>query len=264
MRKNMALPVEMLTHVLRHRARLRHRPAQLDALIVLPSGLPEVVGHGIAPLVDKQKPGAIRIPTLKRLHRVVMHQLARRAGVHLYRVFQRRLEGATPLPFPTGYEPAALSQSEALSACAELRLDLSEPSVRAAYAAGGVCVGARQAGALIGYVWFAFEAAPHVAGIWVKVPPGAIYRYKALVLPEHRGKGIAPALYRFADHLFDGMGREAVVNCIATHNFASTAASLRSGAESLGYIGYWQRGKAFFPYHSPAVRALGLRFYTLT
>jgi len=201
---------------------------------------------------------------LKKLHRVVMQQLARRGGVHLYRVFQRRLEGAAPLPFPPGYVPAALSQAETLSACADPLLELSAPSVRAAYAAGGVCVGARQAGALIGYVWFAFEAAPHVAGIWVKVPAGAIYRYKALVLRQHRGKGIAPALYRFADHLFEGMGREAVVNCIATHNFASTAASLRSGAESLGYIGYWQRGARFFSYHSPAVRALGLRFYALT
>ena len=193
-----------------------------------------------------------------------MQQLARRGGVHLYRVFQRRLQGAAPLPFPPGYVPAALSQAETLSACADPLLALSAPSVRAAYAAGGVCVGARQKGALIGYVWFAFEAAPHVAGIWVKVPAGAIYRYKALVLPQHRGKGIAPALYRFADHLFEGMGREAVVNCIATHNFASTTASLRSGAESLGYIAYWQRGERFFSYHSPAVRALGLRFYALT
>lgn len=193
-----------------------------------------------------------------------MHQLARRGGVHLYRVFQRRLEGAAPLPFPPSYEPAALSQAEALAACADSKLDLSEPSVRAAYAAGGLCVGARQAGALIGYVWFALEAAPHVSGIWIRVPPRVIYRYKALVLPTHRGKGIAPALYRFADHLFEGMGRQAVVNCIATHNFASTAASLRSGATTLGYVGYWKRDRRFFSFHSPAVRALGLRFYAVT
>jgi len=42
----------------------------------------------------KHTSGAIRIPALKKLHRVVMQQLARRGGVHLYRVFQRRLEGA--------------------------------------------------------------------------------------------------------------------------------------------------------------------------
>ena len=125
--------------------------------------------------------------------------------------------------------------------------------MRAAYAAGGVCVGARQAGALIGYVWFAFEAAPHVAGIWVALA-GAIYRYKALVLRQHRGKGIAPALYRFADHLFEGMGREAVVNCIATHNFASTAASLRSGAGESWIYRVLAKGARFFSYHSPAVR----------
>jgi ribosomal protein S18 acetylase RimI-like enzyme len=208
--------------------------------------------------------GAIPIPALKTLHRVVMRQLARRGGVHLYEVFQRRLDGAAPLPFPPGYEPVALSQAEVLAACAGTELRLSEPSVRAAYAAGGVCVGVRHAGALVGYVWFALQAAPDVAGVWVKVPPSVVYRYKALVLPEHRGKGIAPALYRFADHLFEGMGREAVVNCIATHNFASAAASLRSGAKTLGYAGYWRSSKGFFSFHSPAVRALGLRFYALT
>jgi hypothetical protein len=54
------------------------------------------------------------------------------------------------------------------------------------------------------------------------------------------------------------------VNCIATHNFASTAASLRSGAQPLGYVGYWQKGERFIAFHSPAVRSLGLRFYRLT
>ena len=193
-----------------------------------------------------------------------MHQLARRGGVHLYRVFQRKLDGAAAWPFPEGYEPIALPRAEALSACANPELELSEPNVRAAYAAGGVCVGARHTGALVAYVWFALAAAPHVGGIWVKVPPKAVYRYKALVLRAHRGKGIAPALYRFADSLFVKTGRDLVVNCIATHNFASIAASLRSGAQALGYVGYWQKGERFVAFHSPAVRSLGLRFYRLT
>jgi GNAT superfamily N-acetyltransferase len=211
-----------------------------------------------------EQPGAIHIPALKTLQGLVMHQLARRGGVHLYRVFRRKLDGAAPWPFPEGYEPVALSQAEAIAACGDPQLELSVPSVRAAYAAGGVCVGARHAGALVGYVWFALAAAPHVAGVWVKVPPRTIYRYKALVLRAHRGKGIAPALYRFADSLFVKTGRDVVVNCIATHNFASKAASLRSGAEALGYVGYWQKGERFVSFHSPAVRAMGLRFYRLT
>src|SRR5687767_415290 len=218
-----------------------------------------------APFGKKSRtPGAIHIPKLKALHGVVMHQLARRGGVHLYRVFQRKLDGAAAWPFPEGYEPVALPLAEALSACANGELELSEPGVRAAYAAGGVCVGARHAGALVAYAWFALAAAPHVAGVWVKVPPNVIYRYKALVLRAHRGKGIAPALYRFADSLFMKTGRDLVVNCIATHNFASIAASLRSGAQALGYVGYWQKGERFVAFHSPAVRSLGLRFYRLT
>lgn len=193
-----------------------------------------------------------------------MHQLERRGGVHLYRVFRRPLNGAAPLPFPAGYEPVALSLAQALAACAEPRLALTEAGVRAAYAAGGVCVGAAHGGALVGYVWFALHAAPHVDGVWVKVPPSVVYRYKALVLAEHRGQGIAPALYRYADNLFDGLGRNLVVNCIATHNFASIAASLRSGAETFGYVGYWHTNGRFLSFHSPSVRTLGLRFCALT
>ena len=179
----------MLANVFHDRAGLLDRPAkflpgdakllrpivnfvilfEIDALVVLPSGLLGIVGHGIAPFgKNKQNTGAIHIPKLKALHGVAMHQLARRGGVHLYRVFQRKLDGAAAWPFPEGYEPIALPQAEALSACANGELELSEPTVRAAYAAGGVCVGARHAGALVAYVWFALAAAPHVGGIWVK------------------------------------------------------------------------------------------------
>jgi GNAT superfamily N-acetyltransferase len=190
-----------------------------------------------------------------------MHQLARRAGVHLFRVFYRELDASAPWQLPPGYELEALTQAEALAQCANPELELSESSVRAAYARGGICIGARQRGALVGYVWFAFESAPHLGGIWVRVPPRSIYRYKAFVRPAHRGKGIAPAMYRYADRVFRDRGREAVVNCIATHNFASIAASRASGARTLGHLGYWQLGRHFLSFHSRAVRELGLRFY---
>jgi len=133
--------------------------------------------------------------------------------------------------------------------------------VRQAYGHGGVCIGARAGAQLAGYVWFAFDSAPHVRGVWVKVPPQAIYRYKAYVRPAHRGKGVAPAMYRFADRALRERGRNEVVNCIATHNFASIGASRRSGAGTLGYLGYWQADERFVSCHSPAVQRYGLRFY---
>jgi ribosomal protein S18 acetylase RimI-like enzyme len=190
-----------------------------------------------------------------------MHQLGRRGGLHVFRVFRRALDAAAPWSFPESYDLALLSEEEALAACGDPELDLSERSVGRAYGRGSVCIGARTGGQLAGYVWFAFDSAPHLQGVWVKVPPHAIYRYKAYVRPAHRGRGVAPAMYRFADSALRERGRNVVVNCIATHNFASIGASRRSGAETLGYLGYWQAGERFVSYHSRAVRRYGLRFY---
>jgi ribosomal protein S18 acetylase RimI-like enzyme len=190
-----------------------------------------------------------------------MHQLERRGGLNVFRVFHRKLDASAPWRFPEKYDFTVLSEAQVLAECSDSEMDLSAGSVREAFARGGVCIGARAAGELAGYVWFAFDTAPHLQGVWVQVPPRAIYRYKAFVRPSHRGKGIAPALYRFADRVFQGRGREEVVNCIATHNFASIAASRRSGAHTLGYLGYWQMGGRFLSFHSPQVRRFGLRFY---
>jgi len=198
---------------------------------------------------------------LRTAHAVVMHQLGRRGGLHVFRVFRRKLDPSAPWHFPAQYDFGVLTEAETLAECRDPALGLSEGAVREAYRRRGVCIGARKAGALVGYVWFAFETAPHLHSVWVKVPTHAIYRYKAFVRPAHRGKGIAPALYRFADRVFHGQGREEFVNCIATHNFASITASQRSVACTLGYLGYWQTDTGFRSFHSGAVRRFGLRFY---
>ena len=190
-----------------------------------------------------------------------MHQLVRHGGVQVFRVFHRALDTSAPRPLDAGYDIGAMTEAEVVAECQDPVLDLSETSVRTAYARNGLCIGARQRGALVGYVWFAFETAPHLNGVRVQVPSRAIYRYKAFVRPAHRGKGIAPAMYRYADRVFCDRGRQAVVNCIATHNFASIAASLRSGAQALGHLGYWKSGRRFVSFHSRAVRELGLRFF---
>ena len=189
-----------------------------------------------------------------------MHQLARHGGLHVFRVFHRRIDPSAPWRFPEHYDLALLSRADAVAQCGDPALELSEASVRAAYERGGACIGAWRGAQLAGYVWFAFDTAPHLQGVWVEVPPHAIYRYKAFVRPEHRGKGLAPGLYRFADRVFADRGREVVVNCIATHNVLSIAASRRSGAQPLGYLGYWLRGERYVSFHSRAVRRFGLRF----
>jgi hypothetical protein len=189
-----------------------------------------------------------------------MHQLGRRGGLHVFRVLTRPLQPpAAPLEIP-GIVVRVLSTDELLRHCTP-QLDLSQPMVRDAGARGDVCIGALAGGDLAGYVWFAREAAPHLQGVWVQVPGQAIYRYKAFVSPAYRGRRIASALDAFAERLFQGGDRRWVVTCIATHNFPALAASKVSGAQTLGYLGYWQRGARFAAFHSAAVRKFGLRFY---
>ena len=190
-----------------------------------------------------------------------LNQAARRGGLHVFRVFHRRLRAGAAQPPTPGLECRRLWGEELVALCSDKTLDLREAMVRDAFARGDACVGAFLEGRLAGYVWFAYEQAPHVNGVRVQVPSQAIYRFKSFVRPACRGRGIAPALYGAADALVARPGRESVVNCIAVQNGASIAASLKSGGAPLGWLAYWQGRGRFFALHSRSVAALGLRFY---
>jgi GNAT superfamily N-acetyltransferase len=186
----------------------------------------------------------------------LMHHAARRGGLHLFGVYYRKL-GAAFGVFPADLHARALGESELLACCADPGLELRESLVRS----GNTCIGAFSGGVLAGYAWFAYDEAPHVNGVRVRVPRQAIYRFKTFVRPAWRGRGIAPFLYGAADELVARPGRGYVVNCIALQNTPSIAASLRSGDAPLGHLGYWQAGKRFLALRSPGVALFGLRFY---
>lgn len=196
-----------------------------------------------------------------RLYEAIMHRLGRRAGLHLFRVFSRKLDPSAMQTAAPGLELRVLSEAELLAWSADPELDLSERMIRDALRSGGVCVGAVANGKLAGYVWFAYDAAPHLKGVWVQIPGEAIYRYKSFVRPAYRGRRIAPSLYRFADGVVSRPGREYVLNCIAIHNFPSIAASKTSGGKTLGYLAYWQAGSRFISFHSKSLKRCGFRFY---
>jgi GNAT superfamily N-acetyltransferase len=188
-----------------------------------------------------------------------MHQLDRRAGLNIFRVLTKSFAPASVVKL-AGMEVRTLDTEQLLAHCSP-ELDLTRNMVQEAARRGDVCVGALSSGELAGYVWFARHEAPHIRGVWVRVPERAIYRYKAFVRPGYRGRRIAPALDAFAERLFQASGRDCLVTCIATHNFPALRASKVSGARKLGYLGYWQAGNRFIAFHSAAVRRLGLRFY---
>ena len=185
-----------------------------------------------------------------------MHHAARRGGLHVLGVYCRKL-GAGAGVCAEDLRARVLGEAELLACCADPELELRESMVRG----GSTCVGAFSGGVLAGYAWFAYDDAPHVNGVRVRVPGHAIYRFKTFVRPAWRGRGIAPFLYRAADDLVARRGRDTVVNCIALQNAPSIAASLRSGDAPLGRLGYWQSGKRFLALHSAGVEDFGLKFY---
>jgi GNAT superfamily N-acetyltransferase len=196
-----------------------------------------------------------------RVYRALMQQVAKRGGLHVLRVFCRELGSAARSATRPALDLRPLAPAELLSHCRDPELDLREAMIQEALARGDVCLGALDGSALLGYVWFAYQTAPHVDGIWVRVPPRAVYRFKSFVRPSFRGMGIAAALYGAADVFVGRPGRAAVVDCIGVQNAASIAATLKSGSRPLGALAYWHAGRYFVAFHSRRVRRLGLRFY---
>jgi len=188
-----------------------------------------------------------------------VHSLLRPFGLFSFRVQVRPLDPAPPR-LPQGVEVRILAESEA-HRFADAELEVDESKALAAFGRGEVCVGALQEDRLVGYAWFALAAAPHIAGIWMDFDRSAVYTYRAFVKAAFRGRGIASALYRFADARFMSAGRRFAILCIDSANQSSLAAARRSGAHAIGRAGYWQALGRFIGFQSRGAARAGFRFF---
>ena len=188
-----------------------------------------------------------------------MSRLSRHARLRVFRIFDRALDPRPGAPGP-GMDYRLLSEAQTLELCAEPTLDLAPAKARAAYSRGDVCAAAFIKAELAGYCWFAFSAAPHMDSAWIDFPAEVVYTYKSYVRPVHRGRGIAGALYRFADPLWLGRGRRRAMICVESHNLASIAAARRAGFSPAGYAGYLC-GARFGVWRTRPAAAYGLRFF---
>lgn len=191
----------------------------------------------------------------------VARGLARRAGLRAFRFFRRELDPAASASAPAGLEIRALAEREVAPLCRRDALNLRPETVSAAYARGDFCAAAYESGELVGYCWLAFAPLPHLDGVWVGFSEEAAWTYKSFVLPSHRGRGIAPALYRFADRLCAERGRAFSILCTEAHNRPSVSASLRGGYAPAGHAAYLHPGKSLLAWMSPGARRLGVRFF---
>lgn len=187
-------------------------------------------------------------------------RLAERIGVHTYCVLARTLDDA-PLPLPAGITLRVVAEQAMLRHCAGPQIRLTPEKAKAGYSRGEVCIGAFEEEELAGYAWWTAAPAPHIDGLWMRFGSTAVYIYRAFVRPEYRGRGIAPALYRFADRMFLGRGRRTALMCIALGNAASLRAARRSGARPAGYCAYLRAGPLFLQVRSPGVKRAGYEFY---
>lgn len=198
-------------------------------------------------------------PARARITRLLL-RLARAAGVRAYRVMSRPLAALAVAP-PAGIAIRPIGEAELIAHCADSELGLSAAKSRASFSRGEVCIGAFDGAKLAGYAWFAFQPAPHTDGLWMDFDRRAVYTYRAFVRPGHRGRGIAPALYRCADAVFLERGRSLAILCIELGNRASLVAAERSGARFAGFTFYVRTAGRLVGLRSEGVRKLGYRFY---
>jgi len=194
------------------------------------------------------------------LHAKLAGRFSRHAGLRLFRLFSRTLALEHGGP-PDGLRVGLLSERDALDLCRVADLNLREDSVAAAYARGDLCAAAFDAEAVVGYCWSAFAPLHHLDGVSVKFGPEAVWTYKSLVRPSHRGRGIAPHLYRFADTECRARDRTSSLICVESHNASSVSAALRAGYAPLGGAGYIRRGPLFLDWCSGPVRKRGVSFF---
>lgn len=191
-----------------------------------------------------------------------MRWLRSRLGIHVLRVLAMPLDTWPPLQAPRStLDYAVLAESQILAWCGDPELELDEERVRAACQRGDVCVAALEAGRLVGYMWFAFDAVPHIRGVWVKFGASARYSYKSFVRPSHRGRGIAPEMYRRANALCPRRGRSINLLVVDVDNTASLRASYAAGRVAVGYVGFFSLLGRTFTFRSPGARRCGFAFF---
>lgn len=199
------------------------------------------------------------------MHPRLAKLLQRHFGLNLYRVLVRPL-GLAPAGAPGGalvggFRVALLEEAALLAHCRDPELELSQASVREAFARGDVCAGVLEDERLLGYAWFAFGATPESGGTWVGFAPQAIYTYRHFVRPGHRGRRLVAGLLSAADARGAQSGRASCLTLVYTHNRASIRATERSGARTVGYAACLKVFGRLLCWRSPGARRHELRFF---
>lgn len=204
--------------------------------------------------------GLVRGIAMLNFRTSLMARVARHAGLRHFRFFERALAaGAAP---PTGeVELRMVAESEAAVLALDPALELRRQSLDISYRRGDLCVAAFEGSSMVGYCWLAFCPLPHLDGVSVNFAEHVVWTYRSFVRPSHRGRGIAPALYRYADAECRARSRTLSVVCVESHNAASVSAARRAGYGSAGQALYIRRSSSVRAWYSDAVSRNGVVFF---
>lgn len=195
------------------------------------------------------------------MHERLMGSLARLAGTRVFRLFSRPLDSGQMAMRQDGLTLRILDEQDALAMCEDEDLSVESRMARHSYAAGGVCVAALDRDRAAGYCWLAFSPIPHLDGVWAEFDRESVWTYKSFVRSEYRGRGIAAALYRWADAESMERGRRLSVICVESHNRSSIRAAQKAHYRSVGLAAYLKTDNVFVQLLSPGARRSGVRFF---
>ena len=190
-----------------------------------------------------------------------MSRLRRHLGINVVRVFERELGRAARIDSAcSNLECHVLSEAEAVGQCGDAELELNEGFVRAAYANGGVCLGAFVEGRMVGYNWLGYSATLIAEGVCVEFGQALRYSYKSFVRPAYRGRRIVQALHRLADEPALQRGRKFAMNFVHTDNLPSIASLEHAGSRTVGYALFARCFGSVLSFSSTGARRRGIRF----
>jgi ribosomal protein S18 acetylase RimI-like enzyme len=192
--------------------------------------------------------------------KAVIHAVARKAGLRVFRFFSRR-GNAAAVEVPGPIRVGAMSEAQLGALCTDPAFDLTPAKLDVARERGDVCVGAFDGDRVAAYSWIAFAPLHHLDGVWVEFSPQSAWIYKSLVLPAYRGRRIAGMIYRAAEVIGMEKGRPQSLLCVESHNTASIRATRSAGYRDAGYAAYVRRGARLASWVSPAARDHGVRFF---
>jgi len=211
-----------------------------------------------------QKPLAWITPRLEKLHGRLMSRLRRHLGINVVRVFERELGQAARIESSCpSLECRVLSEAETEAHCGDAELELNQAFIRAAYANGGVCLGAFAEGRMVGYNWLAYSVTLIAEGVCVEFGPVFRYSYKSFVRPAYRGRRIVQALHYLADQPALRAGRTRAMNFVHTDNLSSIASLEHAGSRTVGYAAFVRCFGLVLSLSSAGAKRCGVRFCAL-